>query len=1543
MSSSQQIIRKIFSTFFLLLSVLALSACSNGGSSVDTSAKNGGGVSLPKALKTTLPSNGSLQAFIIVDRGERQQMDLDDNNASISLTDLSEGDHRFEIVFEFVFDATPGDPLLLASVSKINKVGAGNNILNITETDYIIGYDDDNDGKSNIEELASGSSPYGGFAVSAISGNTTETGVSASFTVVLTEAPVSDVVITLNSSNTLEGTIDKNTITFTSENWSEPQTVTVTGINDEVVDGNVSYAINFTEVASIDNNYNAQTIDDLDIVNIDNDSPGFNISPISGNTSETGGSATFTVQLTTQPSDNVSIDINSSNIAEGTVDKTTLTFTQGDWNSAQTVTVTGEDDNVEDGDLTYAINFASAVSNDNNYNNLTPENINVINTDDEGNPTVSLSLNNSSIDEASGAAVVYANLSGLTNQPVTVNLGYRGTATSGTDYTPVTSIIIPANRLSASVNIIAAQDALDENNETIIVDIASVINSTEEGTQSETVIINDDDQEPIITLGINNEPSLPEASGSINVTATLNKVSGRDVTVNLVYSGSAVSGVDYSTSDTILIEAGNEFGQITLTAIPDEMDESNETIIIDVSTVINGTEASLQKVPLSITDDDVPPQVEFSVASQSFSEGAGDVSITATLNVASAFTATVPYSVSGSATASNVDHNLSDGIFSFSPGQTTVTKNFAIQEDELVESDESIVITLGAPTNASNGSISSHTITITNNDYSVGGTISGLVGAGFELQNNGTDDLPVFPGSSFVFGGTLNTGDNYQVSIKRQPDGQFCALSNTSGTINNANVNNVAIICDSITASFSTATQRVLESAGSVSFTITLSEPNVVNSSVRYSISGTATGGGVDHSLNVATINIPAGQTQVTSTFNLREDLLVEPDETIVITMTSPVRVVVGTVATQTITIEDNDYTIGGAVTGLTSGSVVLQNNGTGDLTINADGSFNFSNAITDGGNYSVSVKTQPIGHDCQVTGGTGTVAGNNVVNVAVTCEQITVAFSSGSQLVAESIGVVSVSVELSKASAYDVTVPYNVLGTASRLNFEDHDLPDLEITVAAGQLSATHSFSITDDLILESDETVEIILGAAVNAFNGTQNAHVVTIRDNDFNLQASPQSRSAGLSWIDTGAPVYNLYYSSDPNFEPANYASYADGTLLNNVSSFPSLSVPGLVNEVPFYFVLEAVYNDITVQTAVVSTVPEEWRFNGVVLAMAKAIDGTLYVGGNFNTVSGVPRGSLVAINPDGSMNEWNPDVTGLARTVEALAIDGDTLYVGGSFSKINGDIRDNIAAVSLPTKSLTNWAPDVDDDVLAIAVNGSRVFIGGRFNTVNNANLRGLASIDAFDGVADPIWPQLEFGADEVHTIKIDINTVYVGGRFDGFRNKLPTPNLAAINLDGTVIDTWLPEPNDLVRDISIEGDQVYLGGRFNFVSNVNRNFLASVGTVETLVQNSGDILSPWNPSPNNDVDSLTAFQGSVFVGGNFSRVDDFNGSSILRDGIAEIGIDGTVTSWQPVVSSNDNVLSIFADPENVYFGGNFIRIDGRARDAFAVVGRDGILK
>ena len=72
---------------------------------------------------------------------------------------------------------------------------------------------------------------------------TTEAGGTATFTVVLNTKPSADVTIALSSSNTAEGTVSPVSLIFTTLNWDTAQTVTVTGVNDQAVDGPITYTI----------------------------------------------------------------------------------------------------------------------------------------------------------------------------------------------------------------------------------------------------------------------------------------------------------------------------------------------------------------------------------------------------------------------------------------------------------------------------------------------------------------------------------------------------------------------------------------------------------------------------------------------------------------------------------------------------------------------------------------------------------------------------------------------------------------------------------------------------------------------------------------------------------------------------------------------------------------------------------------------------------------------------------------------------------------------------------------------------------------------------------------------------------------------------------------------------------------------------------------------------------------------------------------------------------------------------------------------------
>ncbi|NGZ05237.1 MAG: DUF4347 domain-containing protein, partial [Magnetococcales bacterium] len=116
-------------------------------------------------------------------------------------------------------------------------------------------------------------------------------------------------------------------------------------------------------------------------------------------------------------------------------------------------------------------------------------------------PSVTLSVNNATIAEAAGISTVTATLSGTAATSTTVTIAATGTAMgSGTDYTlSSTSITIPAGQTTGTATITAVQDATDEVDETVIIDITAVSGgggAAESGTQQQTVTILDDDPTP---------------------------------------------------------------------------------------------------------------------------------------------------------------------------------------------------------------------------------------------------------------------------------------------------------------------------------------------------------------------------------------------------------------------------------------------------------------------------------------------------------------------------------------------------------------------------------------------------------------------------------------------------------------------------------------------------------------------------------------------------------------------------------------------------------------------------------------------------------------------------------------------------------------------------------------------------------------------------------------------------------------------------------------------------------------------------------------
>ncbi len=111
-----------------------------------------------------------------------------------------------------------------------------------------------------------------GITVSILSSTTTdEDGAISTFTAVLDSQPTDDVLIPLSSNDTSEGTVLPASLTFTTGNWDTPQTVTITGVNDDLLDGDIAYIIEIGPAVSTDNGYNGNDPADKSLTNNDND------------------------------------------------------------------------------------------------------------------------------------------------------------------------------------------------------------------------------------------------------------------------------------------------------------------------------------------------------------------------------------------------------------------------------------------------------------------------------------------------------------------------------------------------------------------------------------------------------------------------------------------------------------------------------------------------------------------------------------------------------------------------------------------------------------------------------------------------------------------------------------------------------------------------------------------------------------------------------------------------------------------------------------------------------------------------------------------------------------------------------------------------------------------------------------------------------------------------------------------------------------------------------------------------------------------------
>jgi hypothetical protein len=303
-------------------------------------------------------------------------------------------------------------------------------------------------------------------------------------------------------------------------------------------------------------------------------------------------------------------------------------------------------------------------------------------------------------------------------QDVTVNFSTTdGTATSPTDFTPVTgSVIIAAGQATGTIEVPIVGDTVDEENETFTLKL-SLPTAGQAGfqlgatltTPTLTATITDDDTASISFTGDNSgDVEVNEATATATFPVGLSTTSDRTVTVNYTVTGAgpnpATVGSDFtSTSGTLTFVPGDTEETITVPILNDALDETNEQFTVTLSMATpGGTTITDATAVGTIIDEDGTPSL--SINDVTVTEGTGGATtatFTVTLSPASGQVVTVNVATADGTATSPDDFTARPATtLTFNPGETTKTFSVTINPDDIDEPVQTFSVNLTNEFNA---------------------------------------------------------------------------------------------------------------------------------------------------------------------------------------------------------------------------------------------------------------------------------------------------------------------------------------------------------------------------------------------------------------------------------------------------------------------------------------------------------------------------------------------------------------------------------------------------------------------------------------------------------------------------------------------------------------------------------------------------------------------------------------------------------------------------------------------------------------------------
>ena len=374
-------------------------------------------------------------------------------------------------------------------------------------------------------------------------------GGQAAYTVKLQTQPTTTVTVTVSSGDTGAATVSGPTLRFTPSNWDTEQTVTVRGVNDGDSDGEI---VTITHTAS-GGEYAGVTAS-VTVTVDDDDKPGITFTP-AARTIREGATGTYDVKLNTAPTADVTVAISSDN-ADVTVNKSSLTFTTVNYATNQRVTVTaGQDADAADG-------TANLTHRPSGYSAGEAKDFMVTVTDDDTAGLV-LSATTLGVDEAGQAAYTVK----LQTQPtttVTVTVSSDDTGAATATVSGSTLIFTASNWETEQTVTVEGVDDDDSANETVTVTNTASGGEYEGVTASVRVTVDDDDK-PGITFtptsltvgeaGVGTYGVRLNAAPTADVTVAISS-SNPDVTVNT--SSLTFTTVNYATNQRVDVTAAED-------------------------------------------------------------------------------------------------------------------------------------------------------------------------------------------------------------------------------------------------------------------------------------------------------------------------------------------------------------------------------------------------------------------------------------------------------------------------------------------------------------------------------------------------------------------------------------------------------------------------------------------------------------------------------------------------------------------------------------------------------------------------------------------------------------------------------------------------------------------------------------------------------------------------------------------------------------------------------------------------------------------------